>query len=81
VTIIWKLTQRFEETGYLMNLPHTGRPRSAHKEENIERFRASIEEPQTSTRRRSRELGLSQTFLRRISFQATLNFGPPVFIK
>jgi hypothetical protein len=59
--------QRFEETGSLMNLPHTGRPRSARKEENIERVRASIEdEPQTFTRRRSRELGLSRTSLRRI---------------
>jgi biotin operon repressor len=67
VTMIWKLMQRLEETGSLMNLPHTGRPRSAHKEENIERVRASIEEePQTSTRRRSRELGLSRTSLKRI---------------
>jgi hypothetical protein len=48
--------QRFEETGSLMNLPHTGRPRSARKEENLERVRASIkEEPKTSTRRRSME--------------------------
>jgi hypothetical protein len=60
VTMIRKPMQRFEETGYLMKLPHTGRPRSARKEENINRVRASIEEePQISTRRRSRELGLS----------------------
>jgi transposase len=52
--------QRFDETGSLMKFPHTGRPRSAREEENIERVRTSIEEdPQTSTRRRSRELGLS----------------------
>jgi transposase len=58
VTMIRKLMQRLEETGSLMNLPHTGRPRSARKEENIEEVRASIEEePQTSTRRRYRELG------------------------
>jgi hypothetical protein len=29
--------QRFEGTGSFTNLPHTGRPRLARKEENIER--------------------------------------------
>lgn len=61
------MVARLQENGSLINLPPTDRPRSACPDENIERVRARVEEElEASTRRRSRELRMSRTSLRRI---------------
>ncbi|CAH1114353.1 unnamed protein product, partial [Psylliodes chrysocephalus] len=53
----------------------TGRPHTARTSENIERVRESVEESaETSTRRRSAQLGLSRRSLQRIL--ATLHMFP-----
>lgn len=66
-SMIRRLVQRFRQQGAVSDLPRIGRPRSGRTEANIERVRESVgEEPTTSTRRRSGQLGIARTTLRRI---------------
>ncbi|CAH2007407.1 unnamed protein product [Acanthoscelides obtectus] len=62
-SIIW----RFQTQGSVSDLLRTVRPRLAFTGENIERVEESFQEDlEPSTRRRSTQLGLSRTSLRRI---------------
>ena len=66
-TAINRLIKRFRKQGAVSDLPRSGRPRLAQNQVNIDRVRDSVEEdPETSTRRRSGQLGMSRTSLRRI---------------
>lgn len=64
---IYRLSEKFDETGSVDDLPRSGRPKSVTKEENIqivsENFRVT---PQTSQRRASHELDISRSSLQRI---------------
>ena len=65
--MIRRLIGRFQKQGPVSDFPRSGRPRTIRTEENIERVQVGIqEEPGTSTRRRSGQLGVSRTSLRRI---------------
>ena len=67
---------KFGETGSVRDRSKTGRPRSARNPENIERVRESLNDvPSTSTRRRSNELELTRTSLRRV-LKLDLHFFP-----
>nr|CAI5843427.1 unnamed protein product [Callosobruchus analis] len=58
---------RFQGQGSVSDLRSSGRPRSALSIENIERVQEGVrEDPETSTRRRSTQLELSRSSLRRI---------------
>ena len=58
---------QFEQQGAVTDLPRTGRPQNVRTGENRERVRERVEETATtSTRRRSTELGISRSSLRRI---------------
>ena len=64
---IMSLVMRFQEQGSVNDRSRRGRGRSVCTPENTEDVRRSIEEnPTTSTRRRSQELAISQSFLQRI---------------
>ena len=64
---IRSIVRRFEQQGAVTDLPRTGRPRNVRTDENRERVREIVEETATtSTRRRSTELGISRSSLRRI---------------
>lgn len=64
---IYRLVQRFGQQGAVCDLPRAGRPRAVRNEVSIARVQASIEEnPETSTRRRSQQLGMSRRSLQRI---------------
>ena len=64
---IRSIVSRFEQQGAVTDLPRTGRPRNVRTDENCKRVRESVEETATtSTRRRSTELGISRSSLRRI---------------
>lgn len=66
-TAINRLIARFRQQGGVSDLPRSGRPRIVQNQVNIDRVRDSVEEyPETSTRRRSGQLGISRTSLRRI---------------
>ncbi|CAK9826872.1 hypothetical protein ANTRET_LOCUS4642 [Anthophora retusa] len=66
-SMIQRLVQRFQQHGAVCDLPRSGRPYCVRNNVNIERVQQSIQEnPETSTRRRSAELGLSRRSLRRI---------------
>ncbi|KAK3868152.1 hypothetical protein Pcinc_026438 [Petrolisthes cinctipes] len=61
------LINRFEEQGAVSDRPRSGRTRTARTDETREQVRKSIEEnPGTSTRRQSRQLGISRTSLLRV---------------
>ncbi|KOC58979.1 hypothetical protein WH47_10772 [Habropoda laboriosa] len=54
------LVQRFQQQGGVCDLPRSGRPHSVRNDANNQRVEESIEEnPETSTRRRSAELGIA----------------------
>ena len=64
---IMNLVARFQEYGSVSDKPRSGRGRSVRTRENTEAAKRSIEEnPTTSTRRRSQELGISRSSLQRI---------------
>ena len=65
----------FEDQGAVSDLPRSGRPKAVCTDENKERTRKNVENnPTTSTRKRSLELGISRTSLRRV--MKSLNFYP-----
>ena len=65
---IMNLVARFQEYGSVSDKPRSGRGRSVRTRENTEAAKRSIEEnPTTSTRRRSQELGISRSSLQRYS--------------
>lgn len=65
--LIKKWVKKFEETGSTLNVKQTGGPRTSRSEENVQQVSASVRrDPGLSTRKRSAELGLSRTSLRRI---------------
>ncbi|KAJ8933605.1 hypothetical protein NQ318_002768 [Aromia moschata] len=62
-----RLAARLEETGSTRDSSRSGRPRSSRSVENIAAVAADLEEdPQTSTRRRATQLGISRRSLQRI---------------
>ncbi|XP_055387375.1 uncharacterized protein LOC129615958 [Condylostylus longicornis] len=62
-----RLVRHFEENGSVRNVQIRGRPRTVPTEENVERVVNSVDEnPGTSTRRCSTQLGLSRRSLQRI---------------
>ncbi|XP_023311192.1 uncharacterized protein LOC111692289 [Anoplophora glabripennis] len=62
-----RLVANFRQQGAVRNLPGAGRRRTVHTDDNIERVQESIrEDGETSTRRRSTQLGLSRGSLQRI---------------
>lgn len=64
---IRSLVNNFAEYGTVGDSRRTGRPRTGRSAENIDAVRQSVEEnPETSTRRRSSQLQLSDRTLRRI---------------
>ena len=64
---IKSLYAKFVNTGNLSNASHASRQRTSRSDESIEAVRASIEEtPTTSSYRRSQELDIARTILRRI---------------
>ncbi|XP_043676454.1 uncharacterized protein LOC122633042 [Vespula pensylvanica] len=72
---IRNIIARFQQQGTVSDLPRSGRPRSVFTNANIQRVEESVlEEPGTSTRRRSSQLELSRTSLRRISRHLLLLF-------
>ena len=65
--MIRRLIQRFQQYGSVSDLPRSGRPRLVRSQMNLERVRDSVQqEPGTSIRRRSHQLGMSRTSLHRI---------------
>ena len=53
----------------MSDLPRSGRPKAVCTDENTERIRENVEEnPTASTRKRSLELGISQTSLKSLNF-------------
>lgn len=64
---IRNIMRRFENQGSVGDLPKTGRPKNVTTNENRERVRESVREnPETSTRRRSTQLGIPRSSLRNI---------------
>lgn len=62
-----RLVANFRQQGAVRNLPGAGRLRTVHTFDNIQVVQESIrEDPETSTRRRSTQLGLSRGSLQRI---------------
>ncbi|CAK1588565.1 unnamed protein product [Parnassius mnemosyne] len=60
------LVANFRQQGAVRNLPGAGRRRTVHTDDNIELVQRSIREyGETSTRRRSTQLGLSRASLQR----------------
>lgn len=66
-SVIRSWVRKFEATGSTLNKKPEGRPRSTRTEETINEVRTSVQrDPGLSTRKRSAELALSRTSLRRI---------------
>ena len=65
--MIRRLIQRFQQYGSVSDLPRSGRPCSVRSQKNRERVRDSVQqEPGTSIRRSSHQLGMSRMSLHRI---------------
>lgn len=65
--MIRSLVGRFEELGSVADRPGRGAHRNIRTEDNVETVRQSVaDDPSVSTRRRSSQLGISRTTLRRI---------------
>ena len=59
----------------MSDLPRSGRPKTVCTDENKERIREKVEEnPTTSTRKRSLEIRISRTSLKRV--MKSINFYP-----
>lgn len=64
---IRRFATRLEATGSTLDRPKSGRPRTGRSAENIDAVREDVEEcPETSTRRRATQLGISRRTLQRI---------------
>ncbi|KAL0868271.1 hypothetical protein ABMA27_007802 [Loxostege sticticalis] len=64
---IRRFATRLEATGSTLDRPKSGRPRTGRSAENIDAVRKDVEEcPETSTRRRATQLGISRRTLQRI---------------
>lgn len=64
---IRRLAARFEEYGTLADVRHRGRSRTSRSVENVDAVRRSVEQhPETSTRRRATQIGISRWSLRQI---------------
>ncbi|KAL0830466.1 hypothetical protein ABMA28_002631 [Loxostege sticticalis] len=64
---IRRFATRLEATGSTLDRPKSGRPRTGRSAENIDAVREYVEEcPETSTRRRATQLGISRRTLQRI---------------
>ena len=62
-----RLVKRFRQQGSVSDLPRTGRQRSVRTAKNVALVEDSIaENPDTSTRRRATQIGLSRRSLQRI---------------
>ena len=62
-----RLVKRFRQQGSVSDLPQTGRQRSVRTAENVSLVEDSIaENPDTSTRRRATQIGMSRRLLQRI---------------
>ena len=73
---ILRLVKKFRDTGSVHDRSRSGRPQNVRSDEKIERVRASVQEDQqTSTRRRSSELGMAKSSLHRI-LKADLHLFP-----
>ena len=69
------MVKRFEDQGAVSNLPRSGRPKAVFTDESKERIRENVgQNLTTSTQKRSLELGISQTSLKRV--MKSLNFYP-----
>ena len=69
------MVKRFEDQGAVSDLPRSGRSKAVCTDENKERIRENVEEnPTTSTRKCSLELGISRASLKRV--MKSLNFYP-----
>lgn len=65
--LIKKWVDKFEETGSTLNLKQAGAARTSRSEDNVMRVSESVRQnPDLSTRKRSAELGISRSSLRRI---------------
>ena len=61
------MVARFREQGSVCDLPKSGRPRTARSDENRQRVAESVaEDPSTSVRRRSSQIGVSRSSLHRM---------------
>ena len=61
------MVARFHEQGSVCDLPKSGRPRTARSDENRQRLAESVaEDPSTSVRRRSSQIGVSRSSLHRM---------------
>ena len=61
------MVKRFEDQGAVSDLPRSARPKAVCTDDNKERILENVEEnPTISTRKRSLELEISQTFLKRV---------------
>ena len=69
------MVKRFEDQGAVSDLPRSGRPKAVCTDESKERMRENVEQnPTTSTRKQSLELGISPPSLKRV--MKSLNFYP-----
>ncbi|XP_048484480.1 uncharacterized protein LOC125490157 [Plutella xylostella] len=67
VVLIKKWVEKFEETGSTLNMKREGTTRTTRSEENVLRVSDSVRQnPDLSTRKRSAELGIPRTSVRRI---------------
>ena len=61
------MVARFRKQGSVCDLPKSGRPRTARSDENCQRVTESVaEDPSTSVRRRSSQIGVSRSSLHRM---------------
>ncbi|XP_067143011.1 uncharacterized protein [Centruroides vittatus] len=64
---IYKLNKRFEETGAVVDLPRSGRPRTAVTDDNVRRVAKALDaSPGKSTRKALAEFGITRTSYQRI---------------
>ena len=64
---IYRIRNKFESTGSVVNLPKSGRPKTSMTEENEIRVALTfVNSPRKSTRRASMELSIPRTSLRRL---------------
>ncbi|XP_023211857.1 uncharacterized protein LOC111614724 isoform X1 [Centruroides sculpturatus] len=64
---IYKLNKRFEETGAVVDLPRSGRPRTAVTDDNVRKVaEAFLANPGKSIRKASAEFGIARSSYQRI---------------
>ncbi|XP_076322201.1 uncharacterized protein LOC143231570 isoform X1 [Tachypleus tridentatus] len=78
---IYRIRDKFNATGSILNTAKTGRPKTACTENNKQRVAdAFVQSPNKSTRRASMELNIPQTSIRRIITQIGLKPYRPQLI-